>query len=175
MSEGWVKLHRKLLESSVMNRSAYFHLWVTLLLLATHKESKFIWNNQEQILKPGQLLTGRKKLSKLTGINEWKVERILKFLESAQQITQRSSSKNRIISIKNWEKYQAVEIAGQETAQQLHNKSTSNTQQMHTFKNVKNDKNVKNNYGNNSFNNINQESISEMFAQLVAEGRLQDD
>ena len=70
---GWIKLYRCLLEDAVCQKSAYFHLWVTLLLMAAHKEHEFIFNNQIQKLKPGQLITGRKKLSKLTGIHPSRV------------------------------------------------------------------------------------------------------
>ena len=60
-SNGWVKLYSCLLEDAVFQKSAYFHLWVTLLLRAAHKEHEFIFNNRIQKLKPGQLITGRKK------------------------------------------------------------------------------------------------------------------
>ena len=77
-SNGWVKLYRCLLEDAVFQKSAYFHLWVTLLLRAAHKEHEFIFNNRIQKLMPGQLITGRKKLSKLTGIHESTIQRALK-------------------------------------------------------------------------------------------------
>ncbi|MHC5157190.1 MAG: hypothetical protein ACYSOZ_03680 [Planctomycetota bacterium] len=65
---GWIKLYRCLLEDAVCQKSAYFHLWVTLLLMAAHTDREFIFNNQIHTLKPGQLITGRKKLSKKTRI-----------------------------------------------------------------------------------------------------------
>jgi hypothetical protein len=67
-SHGWIKLYRCLLDDAVCQKSAYFHLWVVLLLRAAHKEHEFIFNNQIHTLYPGQLITGRKKLSKMTGI-----------------------------------------------------------------------------------------------------------
>jgi hypothetical protein len=36
-SYGWVKLYRCLLEDAVCQRSAYFHLWVTLLMMPPTK------------------------------------------------------------------------------------------------------------------------------------------
>ena len=41
-SHGWIKLYRCLLENAVCQKSANFHLWVTLFLLAAHKEREFI-------------------------------------------------------------------------------------------------------------------------------------
>ena len=50
------------LESPTHNKPAYGWLWVNLLLLATHKEHRFIWNGKEEIVKEGQIYTGRKSL-----------------------------------------------------------------------------------------------------------------
>ena len=58
-SHGWIKLYRCLLDDAVCQKSAYFHLWVTLLLRAAHKEHEFIFNNQIHTLRPGQFITGR--------------------------------------------------------------------------------------------------------------------
>ncbi len=101
VSHGWIKLYRCLLEDAVCQKSAYFHLWVTLLLMAAHKEHEFIFNNQIHTLKPGQLITGRKKLSKLTGIPETTIEYILTFLTKAGKIRQQSNNQFRLISIIN--------------------------------------------------------------------------
>lgn len=76
-----------------------------------------------------------------TGINESKVERILKCFESEQQIEQQGYTKYRVISITNWNKYQG---AKQENEQQMNSKRTANEQQMNTDNNDKNIKNDKN-------------------------------
>lgn len=138
-SNGWVKLYRCLLEDAVCQKSAYFHLWVTLLLMAAHKEHEFIFNNQIHKLMPGQLITGRKKLSKLTGIPESTVEYILTFLTKARKIQQQKNKKFRIISITNWENYQAIE----NVQQLVDNSLTTNKQHADTYKNEKNEKNEK--------------------------------
>lgn len=89
-----------------------------------------MWNNQIIVIKEGQLVTGREKLSKETGIPESTVERILNYLEKEHQIGQQKTTKYRLITIVNWEKYQVAD-----------NKWTTNGQQMDTYKNDKNDKN----------------------------------
>jgi len=137
MSEGWIKLHRKWLENPIAQKPYYGHLWITLLLKAAYKQSEFIWNNDKHLLKPGQLMTGRKKLSEQTGIPESTVERILTYLENEQQIEQQKTNKFRIITIRNWEKYQSFGKANNK----VDDKRTANGQQVDTYKNVKNDKN----------------------------------
>ena len=87
MNQGWIKLYRCLLDDAVCQKSAYFHLWVTLLLMAAHKEHEFIFNNRIQKLRPGQLITGRKKLSKLTGIPEMTIKHILKLFGVSEKLS----------------------------------------------------------------------------------------
>ena len=138
-ANGWVKLYRCLLDDVVCQKSAYFHLWVTLLLMAAHKDREFIFNNQIQTLKPGQLITGRKKLSTLTGIRESTVEDILRLLENAGKIRQQKNTKFRIIGIVKWENYQHEE----KVRQQTDSTPTTGRQHADTYKNEKNEKNEK--------------------------------
>ncbi|MFC1634146.1 hypothetical protein ACFL5Z_04840, partial [Planctomycetota bacterium] len=138
-------LHRKLLDEPIIQKPKYCHLWVVLLLKAQHKRSDFIWDNQRQTLQPGQFITGRNKLSEETGIPPSTVERILKYLESEHQIGQQTTRKFRIITIKNWQKYQSFQSSGQ----QADNKRTTDGQQMDTYNNDNNAKND-NKYSQNS-------------------------
>lgn len=142
-NKGWVKLHRKLLDNPVMGDPDYLAVWVHLLLTACHKETSFIWNGKKKTLKPGQLLTGRKALSKATGVQQSKIYRALSYLESEQQIEQLKTNKYTIISILNWDKYQHEE---QKREQQVSNKRATGEQQMSTYKNDKKEKNIKNIY-----------------------------
>lgn len=90
------------------------------------------------IVKPGQLVTGREKLSKQTGIPGTTIERMLDYLETGQQIGQQKTTKFRIITIINWQKYQIDDKGGQQTGQQVDNKRTTDGQQTDTFNNIKN-------------------------------------
>lgn len=138
-AEGWIKLHRKLLDNPVTMKDAdHLAVWIYLLLNASHNEHPALFRGEKIILKPGQLITGRKSIALALHIDESKVERILKSLKSEQQIEQQTSSKNRLISITNWEFYQQSE---QQSEQQVNNKRTTSEQQVNTNKNIKNDKN----------------------------------
>lgn len=139
-SHGWIKLYRCLLEDAVCQKSAYFHLWVTLLLLAAHKEHEFIFNDQIHKLMPGQLITGRKKLSKLTGIPHTTIERILKCLESGHKINQKITKKYRIISILKWEDYQLQTNSESDSGPVMSRTRTDDGSIADTYKNDKNEK-----------------------------------
>ena len=135
--QGWIKLHRKILENPISKKPTYAWLWVYLLLKANHKEERFMWNGNETTIKEGQLLTGRKELSKSTGIPEGTIEGILTSMEKNQHlIRQQKTTKFRIITVLNWSVYQQDNI-------KTNNKPTTNQQQIDTNKNDKNEENDK--------------------------------
>lgn len=140
--EGWIKVYRKLLDDPVACKdSDYLAVWIYLLTHATHKKYETIFKNERIFLLPGQLITGRKAISKKFKVSESKVQRILKTFEIEQQIEQVSSNQNRLITILKWDLYQQSE---QENEQPVNNERTTNEQPVNTNKNVKNIKNVKN-------------------------------
>lgn len=140
-NNGYIKLHRKLLDNIYCSKPNYVSLWVFLLLKANHKEATFLWNGEKKTLKAGQFITGRNILSKETGMKASTLEDILKTFESQQQIRQQKNNKFRIITIVNWERYQGSQ---QQTDIKTDNKATSNRQQGDTNKNDNNEKNEKN-------------------------------
>ena len=126
-----------MLDNPLIRKPLHCHLWNILLLLAQHEKKEFIFADEKWTLETGQFLTGRKKLSELSGVSESQTERILKYLENEHQITQLKTNKFRIITIVNWDKYQNDEAV----IQQANNRRTTEGQQKDTYKN---DKNVKN-------------------------------
>lgn len=139
----YIKLMRSLKDKSYYSKdSEKLHLWIHLLLSANWEEKEESLGGKPILCKAGEFTTGRKQLSRDTGIDEYKIERALTYFEKTeQQIAQRKTSTNRLISILNWEKYQVV---AQQNAQQLHNDCTTNAQQLHTLKEYKEEKNKRN-------------------------------
>lgn len=122
--EGWIKLHRKMLDNPIVCKdSDYLAVWIYLLLNATHTDHDVIFQGERLTLKAGQLITGRKSIASFFSINEYKVQRILKVLENEHQIAQQTTNQNRLITILNWEEYQNI---AQQNAQRMHNKCTTN-------------------------------------------------
>lgn len=138
----YIKLMRSLKDKSYYSKdSEKLHLWIHLLLTAN-------WSDREELLggkpikcKAGQFTTGRKQLSKETGISESKIERLLTYFEKIeQQIEQRKTSTNRLISILNWDKYQVSE---QQSGQRVNNDRTTSEQRVDTPKEYKEIKEIK--------------------------------
>lgn len=136
MNNGWIKLHRKIINKAFSSKPAYLSVWIHLLLSANHAPKEFMWNGKVILVNEGQFITGRDELSKQTGVPGTTVERILNFLENEHQIGQQKTSKYRLITIVKWDEYQKSDST-------LDNKWTTNGQQMDTNKNVKKDKNEK--------------------------------
>lgn len=140
-NNGWIKLHRKLLDNPVvMKDSDHLAVWIYLLLNASHAEYPVLFGGKKISLKAGQLITGRKSIASTLGISESKVRRILDLFEIDQQIDRQRSNKNSLVSILNWDKYQ---IFDQQIDQQLTNKRPTSDQQPTTNKKNKNIKKIK--------------------------------
>ena len=136
MSNGWIKLHRKMLDNPVVFKDAdHVAIWIYLLLEATHVDYPTLFGGKKVVLKPGQLVTGRKKISERTGVDEYKVMRVLKCFETEHQIAQQKERYGTLISILAWDEYQDT---AQQNAQQLHNDCTTTAQQLHTKQEHKN-------------------------------------
>lgn len=108
--EGFIYLHRKLLDNPICQNPKYFSLWIILLLKASYIEKEMMWNGGVVKLKPGQFITGREQLSKESGIPQTTVERILDYLQKQHQIGQQKNNRFRIITIENWDKYQLKQL-----------------------------------------------------------------
>lgn len=106
MGNGWIKLHRKLLENPIFKNERYLKLWIYLLLKANHKGDKLMWNGGVLEIKEGQFVTGRKKIALDTELKQSTIEDILKYLENQHQIRQQKTNKYRLITIVNWQTYQ---------------------------------------------------------------------
>ena len=151
--EGWFKFERKWLENGVITADGdHLRLWLTLLSLAAFEPRQAIFRGKAVTLQPGQLITGRKVLSSLCGIQEDKVQRVLKHFAQAGLLCQEASSKNRKITL-NLHNCEAAETLGATAkndtcvhnrcttnAQQMHNNCTTDEQHVHTYKELKNDK-----------------------------------
>ena len=139
---GWIKLHRKMLDNPIIMKDAdHLAIWMYLLLNATHAEYPALFKGQKIMLQPGQLITGRKSIAEKLVINESKVRRVLDSFESDQQIDRQRSNQNTLISLINWDRYQCFD---QQNDQPVTNDRPTSDQPVTTNKNVKNNKNDKN-------------------------------
>lgn len=141
MNEGWIKLHRKVMHSGYYTDSFAVHLWIHLLLEASHGKKKTMFNGKLIELKEGQFITGRKKLSAQTGISEKVIRKWLNIFEINQQLAIENTSGGSCISILNYKSYQTL---GQPRANDGPAAGQQRANDGPLLKELKNDKNVKN-------------------------------
>ena len=137
--DGYIKLYRSIWNNPIVSKDAdHIAIWVYLLTHAAHKKVRVSFGGKQIDLKPGELTTGRKFLSREMQISESKVQRVFKSFEIEQQIEQRTDRQCRLISILNWDEYQQNE---QRNEQRVNNDRTTSEQRVNTKQECKNEKN----------------------------------
>jgi hypothetical protein len=122
---GWIKLHRKITEWEWFEDKNTFIVFITLLLMANHKEKKY----KGIVVKVGAIVTGRDILAKQTKLSVQQIRTALSKLKLTNEITIETSSQGTVIQIVNYKKYQLLtnEITTEEPV---------NNQQVASNKNV---------------------------------------
>lgn len=124
---GWLKLHRKILESAVFQNADALKMFIWILCKANTQENETVIGTSAVKIKKGQMVFGRKKAAEVLGLTENKCYRIMNLLEELKIITTKRTTKFTVVSVMNWELYQARNIPSE---QQIDNKSTTNRQQI---------------------------------------------
>lgn len=103
---GYIKLHRKMMRSKLFKNSSTLHLWITLLLKASHSSNTWIYNKREYSVKEGELFTCLDTLSNDTGISRNKIYRAINKFKSEQMIKTKATPYGTHIEIVKWKEYQ---------------------------------------------------------------------
>ena len=131
--QGWIKIHRQLLEWEWYDDINVTRLFLHILLKANHKSK----NYKGELIQIGEHLTSREILSNETGLTIRQVRTALTKLKTTNEVTIKSSSQGTKIQVVNYEKYQV-------TTSEVTTKRPASDQQTTSNKNVKNEKNKKN-------------------------------
>ncbi len=99
---GWIKLHRQILEWEWYDDINCFRLFTHLILKANHKEKRY----KGIVIKAGQIVTSRDLLAEETGLSSQQIRTAITKLKSTNEITSVTSSQGTIIEVVNYEKYQ---------------------------------------------------------------------
>lgn len=145
MDIGYIKLYRKITNSFVWTNPNMLKLWLLCLMKASHSGNKFLFNGQEVHVSSGEFVTGGYAIAKefnegvssdnqVVGRTLW---RWLKKFEKEEMLSIKSTTKYSVITIKNWNEYQAND-------NQVSSGRQATVKPVSTIKNDKNDKNDKN-------------------------------
>lgn len=139
--EGWLKLHRALIESAVFSDPEVLKVWIWLLCRVAYESHDVLFMGKVIQLQAGQIATGRKKIAQATDLSESKVYRALNILKNLGNISIKANNKYSVITVLNWEKFQSnsAGVNSKTTAKQQRNdnKATTKQQQNNTTKEYK--------------------------------------
>lgn len=103
MNNGWLKLHRSLLEWEWYSDATTFRLFMHILLKANFKKSRF----QGFDVPVGGFVSSAKSLAAETGLTNSQVRTSLSKLERTKEIAINTTNKFSIISVVKWYEYQS--------------------------------------------------------------------
>jgi hypothetical protein len=133
--EGYVKLHRKLLESAVFHNDKALKVFIWCLLRATYTPRDIMVGNRKVHLEPGQFVTGRKRAADELQMPEGTVYDVITTLKNQQQIMVHPNNKYSLVTVVNWALYQ---VEAEESNNKNGSPPTTNQQQTNTNKKDKN-------------------------------------
>ena len=109
--------------------------------MANHKEKEWEWEGEKYLVQPGQFVTSLKSIAHKAGngISIKNVRTALEKFEKYEFLASKSTNKNRLVTIVNWELYQSEE---DEPASKVASNRQATGKQPATNKNDKNDKDI---------------------------------
>lgn len=133
--EGWVKIHRKLLDWEWYKDNNVKIVFLHLLLVANHTEQK--WKGKT-ILR-GQKITSIEHLANETNLTVMQIRTALKKLKLTNEITMKTTNKNTLITIEKYNEYQIKDNENnKKDNKEITNKQQTNNKQITINKKEKN-------------------------------------
>lgn len=147
MENGFITLHRKIMDHPLFQNSKLFKLFLTLLFEANFEDKRFLSKKYGEItIKRGQLITGRFKLAQLSHLKPSTVRDALVTLQKLAVIDIKPTNKYSVITIKNYSNYQdrRKNPRKSDTKTDIQNDIQSDIQNDNKMTQTNNDNNVNN-------------------------------
>ena len=101
--EGYIALHRKILDWEWYDDMNVFRLFMHCLLKANHKDKEWRGN----VIKRGSFISSLGKLSQETGLTVKQVRTSLDKLKRTSEMASKGTSQHTVFTIKNYDEYQS--------------------------------------------------------------------
>lgn len=149
MFDGWILLHRILLNKPIWKNSTPEQktILITLLLMASHSENEWDWKGNKFKIKPGQFITSLYSIKERCGkgIEIQNIRTALKRFKKLEFLTEETTNTGRLITICNWESYQHIKsLSNKATNKQLTSNQQATNKQLTTIKECNNENNENN-------------------------------
>lgn len=172
MSNGWIKIYRKIQDCFVWQDKPYdkARAWIDLLLLAMHHDKKILVDGEFIVVPRGSFMTSTLKLSDRWGWSRNKVLRFINVLEGEQMLNTKRTPKGTLITIVKYDVFQGIENIDSttvgttvDTTDSTTDSTTDETQNKND-KELKNDKNINNNLSFSNENDCQTETVRRVVA-----------
>lgn len=127
LKNGYIKLHRSILEWEWYKSSNTFIVFMHLLLTANFEQKRF----QGEIIQIGERVASYASLSEETGLSIQSIRTAIKRLKSTGEITSRTNRQYTIFTVVNYSQYQGIQQEEQQTDNnQITNEKQANNEQI---------------------------------------------
>lgn len=123
LENGYIKLHRKLIKWKWYHDANTFRVFIHLLLTANYERGYF----EGHVIERGQCVTSVSKMANILQLTDREVRTALNHLKTTNEVTNTSTPKFSIISIKNYDRYQ---LGDKQNDKQTTSKRQANDKQM---------------------------------------------
>ena len=154
MNDGWIKFHRKTLNSPLWQYAVsakmphLISFFCQLLLMVNYEEKKWYDGKQENYIPAGSLIASLQNLADDTGLTVRQVRIALQHYESMGMMTRKTTNKWTQVWIVNWAKYQiSVNTNDKQDDKPMTNERQTNDKPMTTTKEYKNIRNKEEDIG----------------------------
>lgn len=144
MSDGWVKLHRKILKNPLFADvpPEWLRIAMFILLSANHEPRKWYDGRENVNIPAGSFVTSSIKISKECKVGRTVVRNAVKYLDNSGFATIKTTSRYMVVTITNWKLYQDTKPTDDQVSNQVATKSQPTNDQVATnyrpqLKNVK--------------------------------------
>lgn len=120
-------------------------VWIDMILLANHKETKLPFKNKIVTIKRGEFIRSQRQLAKRWGWNRSKIQRFLVLLENDSMIERKPNRKANHITLCNYTEMQELRTKNEPKVNQKRTGSEPRVNLNKELKNVKKEKKEKDN------------------------------
>lgn len=121
--EGWISLHRKMMEHWIWKDANYLKAWIAIIMIVNHEDKKILIENELIDCNRGQSLNSLASWANIFG-NNWSIQKVRTFfdlLKKDSMINTEGLRKTTRLTVCNYELYQNL--------QQTNNRQTTDKQQ----------------------------------------------
>lgn len=141
MNNGWIKLHRSLLDWEWWDDINASRLLIYLLCAVNYEDKK--WRGLT--IKAGSMVASWETLSDKTGLTPRQCRTAMKKLEKSGEVTRKTSNKWQVVALEKWDKLQHDDrqmTGNTSDKRQTNDKQMTTTKEYKEYKEIKEEKNI---------------------------------